>query len=292
MSLTTPFQPQHTRKQALTLFRKALTNAGIETAGLDARLLLAHALTLSAHDLLIHDALTLGAEGAIAATKFLEQRLAGLSVARIIGYREFWGLKFYLSEATLEPRPDTETLIEAVLETFLDKQAPLRILDLGTGTGCILISLLKEFPNASGAGVDIAPGALEIARKNSEFNGVSKRCSFISSNWFEQVDGQFDLIVSNPPYIRSAVIPTLDTEVRAFDPLLALDGGADGLDSYRLILSSVGQHLTPSGRVFLEIGFDQEQKLKDNAKKYGFRPVSCRHDVAGNPRVIELSEGK
>ena len=147
--------------------------------------------------------------------------------------REFWGLPFRLSPETLVPRPDTETVVETALDLLPDRQAPLRIVDFGTGSGCILVALLHELPQATGLGIDLSPGALATARTNADENGVGGRCHFALSRWADAVSGPFDLIVSNPPYIASGVIPTLDEEVREHDPRLALDGGPDGLEPYR-----------------------------------------------------------
>lgn len=282
------FSAHMSRKQALDALRKSLNTVNIPSASLDARLLLAHALGVTQAELMAHDDLALG-DSAPVILDILTRRLNGESVARIIGTREFWGLSFRLSPDTLEPRPDTETLVEAILAACPDRQAPSRLLDLGTGTGCILIAILSELPNATGIGVDIHQGAQAMAAENAALNKVSGRADFLVSNWFEKVEGHFDIIISNPPYIRSQIIGELDREVRDFDPTRALDGGADGLDAYRHILSQAPPFLKPGGQIGLEIGYDQQQDLEILGTEAGFREITCRRDLAGHPRVIMLA---
>ncbi len=218
------------------------------------------------------------------------RRLAGEPLTRIYGEAEFWGLKFGLSSDTLDPRPDTELIIELALQRF-EKNAPLKILDMGTGSGCILISLLSEFLNAQGIGSDISDGALKQAEINACFNGVDSRIRFKKSSWFDSVDSEFDLIVSNPPYIANAVIPTLSREVTLHDPILALDGGAEGLNPYIEIFPEIKNHLLPGGIALFEIGYDQEKGVMRLAEKSGFVQRRVHMDYAGNPRVVEISRG-
>lgn len=229
-----------------------------------------------------------GENGAARLASFSGRRLRGESVARIIGRREFWGLPFQLSPGTLEPRPDTECLVEAALKSVTNRQEPLRILDLGTGTGCILIALLHELPNAKGTGADICPGAVSVATRNAVRNNVANRADFIVSDWACSIDGTFDLIVSNPPYIRSSVIDSLATEVRNFDPLKALDGGEDGLDAYRRILADCRTLLSETGKIIFEIGYDQEQALRQIGNEEPFVVTSVIADLAGLARVVTL----
>ncbi|KMO27620.1 SAM-dependent methyltransferase, partial [Methylobacterium tarhaniae] len=172
---------------------------------------------------------------------------AGEPVARIIGAWEFWGLPFGLSSDTLVPRPDTETLVEAALGLGLGPDAPHRLADLGTGSGCILVALLTEWPQAVGLGIDRSPGACVTARANAARNGVADRAAFAVGDWASALSGPFDVVVANPPYIASEVIAGLSGEVRDHDPRLALDGGADGLDAYRTILAQVPRLLAPGG---------------------------------------------
>ncbi len=212
----------------------------------------------------------------------------GEPLSRIYAEREFWGLNFTLSPDTLDPRHDTETLIDAVIARFKHHQ-PRTILDLGTGTGCILIALLKEFPDAQGVGVDIAADALSTAHKNAQLNGVDARAKFIQSHWFENVEGEFDLITSNPPYIASHVILELSESVRKFDPILALDGGEDGLQAYKEIFSKISSYMNKGARAYFEIGFDQEKSATRLLTESRLLLESTYADLAGHIRVLEVS---
>ena len=277
-----------TRAQALAELRRNLNEAGFETAALDARLLLLTALGIPATTLVTHPDTPLTAEESETLASFARRRLAHEPVARIVGIREFWGLPFRLSPETLVPRPDTETVVETVLDLLPDRQAPLRIVDFGTGSGCILVALLHELPRATGLGVDLSPGALATARTNADENGVGGRCHFALSRWADAVSGPFDLIVSNPPYIASGVIPTLDEEVREHDPRLALDGGPDGLEPYRILLSEAGRLLAPGGLLAVEIGYDQAEELRSLAGSHGLEILRIAHDLSGNPRCVAM----
>lgn len=277
-----------TRAQALAQLRRTLGEAGFETAALDARLLLLTALGIPATALVTHPDTPLTAEEAETLATFTRRRLAHEPVARIVGTREFWGLPFRLSPETLVPRPDTETVVETALAFLPDRQAPLRIVDFGTGSGCILVALLHELPKATGLGIDLSPGALVTARANAEDNGVGRRSHFALSRWAEAVSGSFDLIVSNPPYIASGVIPTLDEEVREHDPRLALDGGADGLEPYRILLSEADRLLAPGGLLAVEIGYDQAEDLRSLAGLHGLEVLRIAHDLSGNPRCVAM----
>jgi release factor glutamine methyltransferase len=197
-------------------------------------------------------------------------------------------LPFRLSPETLVPRPDTETVVETALDLLPDRQAPLRIVDFGTGSGCILVALLHELPQATGLGVDLSFGALVTARTNAADNRVGSRCHFALSRWADAVSGPFDLMVSNPPYIASKVIPTLDEEVREHDPKLALDGGPDGLEPYRILLSEAGRLLAPQGLLVVEIGYDQAQDLVGLAGAQGLEIVRIAHDLSDNPRCVAM----
>lgn len=226
----------------------------------------------------------------------LERRKNGEPISRIYGMRQFWGLEFKLSPDTLDPRPDTETLIEAVLKRYKNNP-PETILDLGTGSGCILVSLLHELKAARGSGVDLSLGALETARANAKLNNVAERANFICGSWdaplLEGVvpQGGYDLIVSNPPYISNQVIPTLSEEVQNHDPILALDGGDDGLDAYKNIFLHLPSLLNKAGRGFFEIGYDQKADMMRLSKDYRIRIEEIYDDLAGHPRVVEISCG-
>jgi release factor glutamine methyltransferase len=277
-----------TRAQALRNLRQTLLQAGFETAALDARLLVLAALRIPAAELITRPDLPLTAPEADILADFARRRLAHEPVARIVGEREFWGLPFGLSPETLVPRPDTETVVETALGLVPDRAAPLRIADFGTGSGCLLVALLHELPNAAGLGIDLSFEALVTARRNAWANGVGARARFALSRWAEGVSGPFDLIVSNPPYIASPVIPGLDPEVRDHDPLLALDGGPDGLEPYRIILGEAGRLLAPGGLLVVEIGYDQAQDVKDLAGAHGLEILKVAHDLSGSPRCVAL----
>lgn len=279
---------RQTRAQALRALRKALGEAGFETAALDARLLLQAATGAAATDLILHPDAPLTPDQAQSLAEFTRRRLAHEPVARIVGEREFWGLPFALSPATLVPRPDTETVVETALGLLPDRQAPLRIADFGTGSGCLLVALLHELPRAVGLGIDISLDALRTARRNAEANGVGERSFFALSHWADAVSGPFDLIVSNPPYIASSVIPTLDAEVREHDPLAALDGGPDGLAPYRILLGEAGRLLKPGGLLAVEIGYDQAEDLRRLAQAHALEILKVAHDLSGNPRCVAM----
>lgn len=273
---------------ALANTRESLRRAGIDNPALDARLLLADALGMDAAGLLARADETLAGAGAARLAAHLRRRLAREPVARILGTREFWGLPFRLSAQTLEPRPDTETLVEAALALVPDRTAPLRLLDLGTGSGCLLVALLHELPCAFGIGVDRAVGAARTARDNAVANGVAARAAFVCGDWAQALSARFDLVVSNPPYIRETDLAGLAPEVAEHDPMLALDGGPDGLEAYRSILGALPRLLAPRGAAVLEIGFDQSDDLTRLAEGGGFGTPDVRRDLAGQPRAVTL----
>jgi release factor glutamine methyltransferase len=268
--------------------RAELAGAGLQTAALDARVLLLRVLGIDATELLARpfEPLTPGQASRLAA--WTARRLGHEPVARILGEREFWGLPFVLSLDTLIPRPDTETVVETALALVPDRGSPLRIADLGTGSGCLLVSLLHELPCAIGLGLDRSLGAVRTARLNAERNGVGGRSLFVAADWGSALGGGLDMIVSNPPYIATPVVEDLEREVREYDPRLALDGGADGLDAYRIILSQAKHLLAPEGHLVLEIGYDQEPALRDLAVTSGFEVSRFSADLAGNPRCLAL----
>jgi release factor glutamine methyltransferase len=262
-----------------------LNRLGFATAALDAKLLTAHALGLDALALAIREGDPVSAADVEKVAQVLQRRLTGESVSRIQGFREFYGLPFALSAATLEPRPDTELLVDLALHQLPEGGS---VLDLGTGTGCIPIAILANKQAATGTAVDINAGALAIAHENAIRNGVSDRLTFVEGSWFSMLEaGQaFDLIVSNPPYISSAVVETLAPEVRDFDPRLALDGGPDGLAPYRIIAAEASRWLKPGGHLMVEIGYDQGQAVKELFEANGLRQVLVHQDLAGLDRVV------
>jgi release factor glutamine methyltransferase len=208
-------------------------------------------------------------------------------VGRLHGPREFWSLSFALSPDTLEPRPDTETVVEAALAALPDRDAPLTMVDLGTGTGAILAALLSERPNAFGVGIDISAGAAHAARDNLARAGLASRSAVLVGSWGEALAGGFDLVVSNPPYIPSADIAGLSREVRLFDPARALDGGADGLAAYGAIASALPRLLAPGGTVVLELGIGQEAAVAALLRAQGIAPQGpAKLDLGGVPRAL------
>lgn len=282
------------RGHSLDGTRRALTAAfkahGIDSPELDARLLIGHALGLDLTGLIVAAARTLSAEEATMIDAMVQRRMAGEPIARILGHKEFWGLSFDLSPATLVPRPDTETVVQTALAFVRDAgmtEKPIRIADIGTGTGAILLALLSELPQAIGIGTDISPEALATAESNAEHLDLIDRAAFIESNYASELDGVFDLIVSNPPYIRSQDIGGLPLDVRAHDPHLALDGGDDGLDAYRAIAPQAANLLRPEAALILEIGQDQGADVSRILVEAGLAPEDApRADLAGIGRVI------
>jgi release factor glutamine methyltransferase len=277
-----------TRAEALAELRRTLARAGFESASLDARLLVLSALEIAATDLITRPDEPMTEAQIETLSGYTRRRLDHEPVARIIGEREFWGLPFTLSPETLVPRPDTETVVETALGLTPHKQAPLLVADFGTGSGCILIALLRELPLARGLGIDRSLGALRTARRNAWANGVGERSLFALSDWGSALTGPFDLIVSNPPYIASPVILGLDAEVREHDPLLALDGGTDGLDAYRIILAEAERLLAPAGLLVVEIGYDQADALRHLAGVHGLEVLTVAHDLSNHPRCVAL----
>jgi release factor glutamine methyltransferase len=277
---------------ALATATRTLRCARIEDAGNDARRLLAAALGVSAAQLLASPEMRLGTEPAQAFERYVARRAGREPVSRILGEREFYGRTFTVSPATLDPRPDSETLIEVALglvDRAAQRSARLRILDVGTGSGCLLATLLCELPNATGLGTDISSAALQTASDNAQRLGVSARAEWIIADALDGIDGPFDLLVCNPPYIRSADIAGLEPEVRDFDPRAALDGGSDGLAIYRRIAPRL-PIVVPSGWAIFEVGYDQAEAVADllaSATKAGDSPrLSLHSDIAGKRRCV------
>jgi release factor glutamine methyltransferase len=252
---------------------------------LEARLLLAHALSLTQNDLIREPARSVDPDPYHA---LLARRTAHEPLALITGHREFWSLDFLVSPATLIPRPDSETLVEAALAAFAGRQPPRTILDLGTGTGCLLLALLTEFPSAFGIGLDLAPAAAVLAATNATRLGLADRSAFSAADWTNPITGQFDLIVSNPPYIPGPDIATLMPEVAQHEPHAALHGGADGYDAYRTIVPHLSDHLMPNGIAVLELGQGQANFVEKIARSAGFQ-TSRRLDLARITRAIVLA---
>jgi release factor glutamine methyltransferase len=246
--------------------------SNIDSPELDARLLIGAALALDHTGLAVQAARKITDDEANIIASFAQRRIAHAPVARILGHKEFWGLDLRLSGATLVPRPDTETIVAAALEIIGNdstKDKALRIADIGTGSGAILLALLSELPAATGIGTDISEAALETARLNARQLGLAGRASFVQCDYASALSGPFDLIVSNPPYIRSADIAALDRDVRDYDPRLALDGGTDGLDAYRAIAPQVAALLAPNGVLVFEVGHDQSDDVSALMRQAG-----------------------
>jgi release factor glutamine methyltransferase len=279
-----------TLDRALSAAARALREGGVPTPALDARILLCHATGLSHEALIAHGREALGPEQAARLSGYIARRLEGEPVSRIRGVREFYGRDFLIDPHTLDPRPDTETLIEAALRLAheVEEGSTLRLLDLGTGSGCILLTLLAELPEASGVGIDINPASLEIARENARRFGLEGRARFAAADWFEGLEGRFDLILANPPYIPSGDIGGLAREVAAYDPLAALDGGPDGLDAYRAIAAGAADFLAPGGDLLVEIGAAQAEAVRALFEASGLvvGADSVLFDLAGRPRCV------
>lgn len=267
----------------------ALRGAGVENASLDARLLLAHALGIDAVAVIAAPEREIDAASAAKFDELISRRVTGEPVARILGIKEFWSRTFRLSPQTLVPRPETETVVEAALETISERSSSLRILDLGTGSGILLGALLLELPRATGVAVDLDFDAARMAQENLQALGLGDRAQAICGRWADAISGRFDVIVSNPPYIASDEIGRLDREVREHDPARALDGGADGLDSYRAILGDLPGLLVRGGLAILELGTGQEPAVADLARRAHLRvngPARC--DLSGQPRALTI----
>lgn len=256
------------------------------SARLDARVLTAHALGRDTDQLFSRAELPLppGAEAALEG--FAARRLAFEPVSRIIGRREFWSMDFVLTRDTLDPRPDTETLVAAVLAVREAYPAP-RLLDLGTGTGCILLAILKDWPTATGIGVDLNPGAVNVAADNAQRLGLASRAAFHVGNWCAGLGEKFDLIVTNPPYIADGELENLAPGMTRFDPRVALSGGRDGLAAFRALLPEAHRYLRENGRIFLEIGAGQAETVSGLLAASGFRPTGEHADLAGFVRCLE-----
>lgn len=282
------FSPDQPAERALATLRQRFVAKGFASAALEARCLVEAACGVNRVNLVMQGHRPLG-EAAPRLTALAARRFAGEPLARILGAREFWGLAFQLSAATLVPRPETETLVAAVLahcEASCGRNHPWRILDLGTGSGCIGISLLTELPHATLIGIDRSLDALLSAKANALRHATANRASFVAGDWAEAIGAPFDIVVSNPPYVKTGELPGLAVEVRDHDPRLALDGGADGLDSYRAMGKQMPRLLAKNGRIFLEIGAGQLDDTRTLLEGFGLVGFSSHADLAGISRVI------
>ena len=262
---------------------------GLDSPELDARVLVGHALGLDHAGLVSQSRRALSSDEATAVATLAARRLAREPVARIVGYKEFWGLPFRLNADTLLPRPESETVVEAALAAVGHRRSDaLRIADLGTGTGALLVALLSELPGAFGVGTDISLAALDCARENAMACGVGGRAAFVACDYGAGLAGRLDLLVSNPPYVARGDIATLQSEVRDFDPRRALDGGPDGLDGYRVIAADAQRLLSPSGILVLELGQGQLTAVSALFAARGLAPMATKHDLSDVVRALVL----
>lgn len=275
--------------EALQLITQAFRASGIEDADVDARVLVGQALHLDRARLIAQADRVLEAREVNAISGLAARRLKREPVSRILGRKEFWSLGLTITPDVLVPRPETETVVEGALDFVVRnglRMEKLRILDIGTGSGALLAALLSELPNAIGLGTDISRAALETARANVTQLGFENRCSLIACDMAAGVQGQFDLLVSNPPYIARGDIASLSPEVRDYDPTVALDGGEDGLAAYRSISADAKRLLAQGGRLFVELGAGQEPAVRKLFTNAGFTVGIAREDLAGTPRVL------
>jgi release factor glutamine methyltransferase len=267
---------------------RRLGGGGIANPRGEARILLSHVLGLGAEKIIGHPDFEIDGDSAIKFEHALSRRVRREPMSHVLGKREFWSLDFQVTPDTLDPRPDSETLVEAVLEFTIDRKRCLRVLDLGTGTGCLLLAILSELPNATGVGVDISPAALEIAKVNSAALGLDGRAEFRLAQWDAGLDGDFDIVVSNPPYIPTGELELLEPEVARFEPRLALDGGGDGLSEYRALAPVIARRVRGPGIAVIELGAGQSGPVVEIMTSAGLHISGQRHDLGGVTRCLVL----
>jgi release factor glutamine methyltransferase len=281
--------PGATVASARRALAQRLRAAGFETPDLDARLLVGHALGLDHARLLAQAERMLTADETARIAGFANRRLTHEPVARIVGVKEFWGLPLRIDGPVLVPRPDTETVVEAALaavDARHGRSALLRLADIGVGSGALLLALLSELPNTFGVGTDRDPRALAVARENAARLDLAARARFVACDYGAALAGGFDLVVANPPYIATQDIAALPPEVRSFDPRLALDGGADGLNAYRALAADAKRLLAPRGAIVVEIGIGQGNAVATLFASVGLSVGSVRSDIHGIPRAV------
>lgn len=272
-----------------TTLKRTFREAGIATPDLDARLLVTDTLKVTTAQLVASPRARIAPDLVAELERRARERLAGRSIGRILGRRAFWSLDLRLSDATLEPRPETETVVEAAL-SFVEPDAAGLVADLGVGTGAILLAVLTERPRLFGIGVDISLPCLMAARRNAERCGLADRTGFVAADFGAPLAGAFDLVVSNPPYIKSATIGTLDKAVREYDPKLALDGGADGLDAYRRVFAQARSMLRPGGMLVVEIDPAAKDGVLAEADRHTLDVVEIADDLTGSARAVSLRQ--
>ncbi len=275
--------------EAIRLVAQAFRPAGIEEADADARLLIGHALHLDRARLIAQSDRILEAREIAVVSVLAARRLKHEPVSRIVGQKEFWSLALAVTPDVLVPRPETETIVEGALDYVVRgglRMEKLRILDIGIGSGALLLALLHELPNATGTGTDVSEAALQVAQANAAKFDFGARCNFVACDMASHILGPFDVIVSNPPYVAHGEIATLAPEVREYDPVVALDGGDDGLAAYRAIAADAKRLLAPGGRLFVELGAGQEAAVRALFTNAGLTVGTARKDLAGIPRVL------
>lgn len=276
---------------ALDAVARRLGAAGIESARLDARLLVGAVTGETTAGLIARPERRLTPQECDLLSVLLARRCAREPMAHILGKREFWSLEFEVSSVVLTPRPDSEAVIEAACRQIGERDRPLRVLDLGTGSGCLLLALLHEFPAATGVGIDISPAAAAIARRNAERLRLGARAAFVVGDWSAPVAGSFDLVVSNPPYIARPDIDGLEPEVARYEPRGALVGGPDGLESYRSLCPLLPDVLAPAGIALIELGVGQDRDVASLAAAHGLFVQGFQPDITGLARVAILRQG-
>lgn len=258
---------------------------GIENINLESKLILSLYFNIKLKDMFMYHNNIISEKDEEKLNKIIKLRLQNKPLSKIFHKKTFWDFEFYVDENVLDPRFDTEIMIEEIIKTY-NTTDELTILDLGTGSGCIIITLLKMFKNMTGTAVDISKEALNVACKNAEKLGVNKRCEFKHSRWNDEVDDKFDIIVSNPPYIPNEVIKTLSPMVQNFDPFLALSGGEDGLDCYRFLAENLEKNYKDTTKIFLEIGCDQKDDVVKIFEDNGYKFIKSVNDYSGICRVL------
>lgn len=270
--------------------QQRLALAGVEGPLRDARLLLQVAADVPIATQIAYPERTVDGDAIALFEEFVARRADRQPVAHILGKREFWSLDFTVTPDTLVPRPDSETLVQAVLDRIENRKARLSLLDFGTGTGCLLLALLHELPNATGLGIDISPNALDVAIENAVQLGLRDRAQFRLRNWDRALTPSFDIVISNPPYIPTEEIPTLQPEVSTFEPPIALDGGPDGLDAYRRLAPAAARLVKAGGLVAFEVGMGQADSVIQIGHAARLLHIATANDLAGVPRCVLFSK--
>ena len=270
---------------------KLFAEQGLDTPGLDARILIMAASQLSHADLLIENSSAPERSIIIKINEFMNRRIKGEPVDKIVGHKEFYGRKYTVNKNVLSPRPDTEKLVDIAISE-INKSGSKNLLELGTGTGAVIISIISETKSTIATAVDISEDALMIAKHNAKAHGVSQRISFLNSSWFETVSESYDIIISNPPYISKTEMNLLSSGVRDFDPFVSLYGGEDGLEAYKEIINNAGLYLNPKGVIIFEIGYLQAEAVTNLLSKNEFIDISVTKDLSGNNRVIKAYKSR